>query len=128
HATTLTVWGGVRTASYLLPLKKGQPPVEARIEFKPAGGSSGGGKALSTGSSGAAVGASGSGSGTPGPKGTKGASRDGAYTVLQTVKITSKSGYFRIKRAFTKSGTVRIGWTEPNGKKVYSRTQQIAIG
>ena len=53
---------------------------------------------------------------------------DGAYTILQTVKITNKRGYFSVKRAFTKSGTVRIAWTMPDGKTVYSRTQQIAIG
>ena len=128
HATKLTVWGGVRPGAYVLALpKKKQTPVKAMIEFKPVGGSKGGGKALSTGSSGGS-GASGSGGSGAKPAKGKGATMDGAYTILQTVKIANKRGYFLVKRAFTKSGTVRIGWTMPDGKKVYSRTQQIAIG
>lgn len=126
HATKLTVWGDVRPASLLLAKPaKNRPPVLAKIEFKPAGGGSGGGKALSTGSSGGAGASSGSGSGS---KASNGSNMDGAYTILQTVKVTNKRGYFLVKRAFTKSGTVRIAWTAPDGKTMYSRTQQIAIG
>jgi hypothetical protein len=128
HATTLTVWGGIRPTAYLGASAKTRP--QAKIEFKPLGGSSGGGKALSTGSTGAvgASGSSGSGTSGSGSKAPKGSNMDGAYTILQTVKIASKRGYFSVKRAFTKSGTVRIAWTMPDGKTVYSRTQQIAIG
>src|SRR5262249_37940747 len=101
HATTLTVWAGVRPAFTLSSPGLHQ---QATIEVKPAGsgsagsGGSGGGKALATGESGS--GASGSGSGT------KGSKTDGGYTVLQTVKITNKRGYFKVKQAFTRSGTV----------------------
>jgi len=123
HATTLTVWGAVRPAAYILALpKKQQTPVKALIQFNPTGASSGGGKALSTGSSGSAsTGASGSGSKPP--KGSK-----GGWTTMKTVTITNKRGYFNVNLAFTRSGTVRIAWAQPGAATVYSRTQQIAIG
>lgn len=114
HATTLTVWGAVRPAA--LTLASSGLHQQAEIQFLPAAGvsaaasGSGGGQSLSSGATGTGTGST------------------GGYTTLQTVKITNPRGYFDVKQAFTRSGSVRIAWTKPGGQSVYSRTQKITVG
>jgi len=49
------------------------------------------------------------------------------WTVLQTVTITNRRGYFDVKVPFTQSGSVRIAWSPAAGQTDYSRTQAITV-
>jgi hypothetical protein len=51
----------------------------------------------------------------------------GAFTTLRTVVISNPQGYFDLRLAFPRSGTVRIAWTPPGAAPIYSRSQSITI-
>jgi len=129
HATTLTVWGGVRPA-WTLSTAGGLHP-QAQIQFLPA---SNGGRALRTPRTTTATTpttntttANTTTASTNGKPKPKPAPSDG-YRTLQIVTIKNPRGYFDVKQAFTQSGTVRIAWTRPGGQTVYSRIQKITVG
>jgi hypothetical protein len=48
----------------------------------------------------------------------------------QTVKrvhVTNHSGYFEVPVAFPHSGAVRLGWTDPNGRRMFSRAIAVTV-
>jgi hypothetical protein len=51
----------------------------------------------------------------------------GRWTTIRTVTITNPRGYFQVRQPFTRSGNVRIAWTQPGGSLMTSRTQAITI-
>jgi hypothetical protein len=51
----------------------------------------------------------------------------GAFTTLQTVRITNSRGYFDIRVHFPSSGSVRTTWAYPGGPRIYSRTQSLTV-
>ena len=49
-------------------------------------------------------------------------------TTVRTVAITNQKGYFDVRVAFPKSGTVRLAWTPPgNSGTIYSRDLPITV-
>ena len=55
------------------------------------------------------------------------ASARAPFHTLTTVTIGSPRGYFETKLVFTQSGAIRLAWTSPAGRKVYSRTVPVTI-
>jgi hypothetical protein len=49
------------------------------------------------------------------------------FHTLTTVTIGSPRGYFETRLVFTQSGSIRLAWTSPAGRKVYSRSVAVAI-
>ncbi|MGO9753945.1 MAG: hypothetical protein ACLP22_21180 [Solirubrobacteraceae bacterium] len=52
----------------------------------------------------------------------------GRFSTVQTVTITSPRGYFEVRQAVTRSGSVRLAWSSAPGATVYSRTVKVSIG
>ncbi len=50
-----------------------------------------------------------------------------SFQTLQIVSITNPRGYFDVKQAFTRSGTVRLAWSSEPGTTVYSRSVTVTI-
>ena len=48
-------------------------------------------------------------------------------SAVQTVTITNPRGYFDVRQAFTRTGTVRLAWSSEPGSTVYSRTVTVTI-
>ncbi len=54
-------------------------------------------------------------------------SAGGSFRPLRTMTITNPRGYFDVRQAFTRSGTVRLAWSSEPGSTVYSRTVTVTI-
>jgi hypothetical protein len=52
----------------------------------------------------------------------------GRFSTVQTVTITNPRGYFEVRQAFMRSGSVRLAWSSAPGATVYSRTVTLSIG
>ncbi len=52
----------------------------------------------------------------------------GRFSTVRTVTITNPRGYFEVRQAFTRSGSVRLAWSRAPGATVYSRTVTLSIG
>ncbi|MGO9903662.1 MAG: hypothetical protein ACLP0J_29255 [Solirubrobacteraceae bacterium] len=52
----------------------------------------------------------------------------GRFSTVQTVTITNPRGYFEVRQAFTRSGSVRLARSSAPGATVYSRTVTLSIG
>jgi hypothetical protein len=51
----------------------------------------------------------------------------GPFKTVQTVQLTDPNGYFDVHQHFPSTGRVRLRWTYPDGKTIYSRTAPITI-
>jgi len=51
----------------------------------------------------------------------------GPFVTISTVPITSVRGYFDTRAAFPASGSVRLAWSYPSGRTVYSRTVSVTV-
>jgi hypothetical protein len=52
----------------------------------------------------------------------------GSFKTVQTVTITNSRGYFQVRQAFTRSGSVRLAWAPARARTpVYSRTMAVTI-
>jgi hypothetical protein len=52
----------------------------------------------------------------------------GAFSTVQTVKLTDPDGYFDVRATFPGRGSVRLTWTYPHGQTIHSRTVAVTVG
>jgi hypothetical protein len=51
----------------------------------------------------------------------------GRFQTIMSVPVTNVRGYFDTRAAFPASGTVRLAWSYPSGRVVFSRTVRVAV-
>ena len=51
----------------------------------------------------------------------------GSFRVLDTVTITSREGYFDVRPKVPASGTVRVSWAYPSGRRIFSREVTVKM-
>jgi hypothetical protein len=51
----------------------------------------------------------------------------GGFQTVTTVPITNARGYFDVRIKFPASGSVRLAWTYPSGRTIFSRTVTLTV-
>jgi hypothetical protein len=51
----------------------------------------------------------------------------GSFSTINRVTLTDPSGYLDLQVKLPGSGLLRLAWTYPDGRKVYSRTVSVTV-